>query len=235
VLAPAVRTAGLEPYRTDRDPSCTIPIEEIEANIRSATVCLADITCDNPNIWYELGYAAALSKPMVLICAGERTDFPFDVRHRSIISYKAESPRDFKDLEVNIARRLRAQLGKAQNLQHIASLSMEKPTEGLTPHEIAALSVIMQANIAPGFGSSPQEVCGDVERTGFTRTAAGLSMRSLRQKKLISIEKDDFHGHPICCVTDEGFEWLQRNQDKLKLRWRWSEPEADVSDEGIPF
>src|SRR5688500_4903361 len=80
VFEPAVAESGLTPYRVDKDPNVTIPIEDIESNIRSAVVCLADITLDNPNVWFELGFAIASNKPVVLVCGDERTSrFPFDV------------------------------------------------------------------------------------------------------------------------------------------------------------
>lgn len=59
VLAPAITAADLEPYRVDRDPGVTIPIEDIQSGIESSPACLADITADNPNVWFELGYAIA--------------------------------------------------------------------------------------------------------------------------------------------------------------------------------
>src|SRR3954469_17738832 len=81
VLAPAVRDAELEPYRVDQDPGVSIPIEAIERGIREAAVCLAEITTDNPNVWFELGYALACGKDVVMVCAErERAKkFPFDV------------------------------------------------------------------------------------------------------------------------------------------------------------
>src|SRR5688572_3287132 len=55
VFSPAITESGLTPYRVDRDPSVSIPIDEIESGIRSCAVCLADVTLDNPNVWFELG------------------------------------------------------------------------------------------------------------------------------------------------------------------------------------
>ena len=57
VFKPAIEAAELEPYRVDRDPGVSIPIEEIESSIANSAICLADITTDNPNVWFELGYA----------------------------------------------------------------------------------------------------------------------------------------------------------------------------------
>jgi hypothetical protein len=67
VFAPAISEAGLEPYRIDRDPTVTIPIEDIQAGIESCEACLAEISTDNPNVWFELGYAIASQREVVLI------------------------------------------------------------------------------------------------------------------------------------------------------------------------
>ena len=54
-IAPAIAAAGLEPYRVDRDPRVVVPIDQIEEGIRASQACVADISTDNPNVWYELG------------------------------------------------------------------------------------------------------------------------------------------------------------------------------------
>src|SRR2546422_5567219 len=151
VFKPAIEKAGLEPYRVDRDPKVSIPIDEIENNIRNAAVCLADITTDNPNVWFELGFAIASKKDVVLVCSDEReTKCPFDVHHRSIIKYSSESPRDFKSLEETATQRIQALLQKERGIEAIATIETPlKPTEGLSAHEIVALAVVMQNRLAP--------------------------------------------------------------------------------------
>ena len=72
VYKPAILAADLEPYRVDKDPTVEVPIEAIEDGIRAALVCLADIITDNPNVWYELGFAFALGRPVVMVCSDER-------------------------------------------------------------------------------------------------------------------------------------------------------------------
>ena len=51
IFEPAIKNADLEPYRVDRDPSVSIPIDDIETGIRRSELCLAEITTDNPNVW----------------------------------------------------------------------------------------------------------------------------------------------------------------------------------------
>ena len=70
VYKPALEEAGVKSYRVDQDPSVTVVIDAIEAQIRESDICLADITTDNPNVWYELGFAFAVGRPVVMTCAG---------------------------------------------------------------------------------------------------------------------------------------------------------------------
>ncbi|MGD0540930.1 MAG: hypothetical protein ABSB33_05375 [Tepidisphaeraceae bacterium] len=117
IFEPAIKAAGMEPYRVDRDPSVDIPIAQIEKGIGESLACFAEITTDNPNVWYELGYATASGKPTCLVCSTERkTDFPFDVRHRGIIKYDVGSPSDFHRLRRQITSRLKAVLARDTEL-----------------------------------------------------------------------------------------------------------------------
>ena len=109
VYRPGIEAAGLEAYRVDQDPTVSIPIDDVEERIRGAAAVLADITTDNPNVWFELGYAVACHREVVLVCSKERpTPFPFDVQHRSIIRYGTDSASDFAELAQRITERLRA-------------------------------------------------------------------------------------------------------------------------------
>ncbi len=64
------------PYRVDRDPSVVVPIEDVEKGIAPSHAALADISLDNANIWYEVGYAQASPAPLVVICTPDREGFP---------------------------------------------------------------------------------------------------------------------------------------------------------------
>lgn len=110
VFKPAILACGLEPYRVDQDMRVQIPIQAIEEGIQRACICLADITTDNPNVWYELGYALATGKDVILICSTEREGkkFPFDIQHRTITEYRVEAPKDFDKLRATITARIKA-------------------------------------------------------------------------------------------------------------------------------
>jgi hypothetical protein len=140
VFAPAIRDAGLDPYRVDTDPTVSIPIDEIQNGIRRASLCFADITQDNPNVWFELGYALASDKEICLVCSDERTGkYPFDVQHRTITKYRVESKGDFELLQSRITERLKATMEKSATLAAIEAHSPIKEPEGLLQHEMIVL------------------------------------------------------------------------------------------------
>ena len=143
IYKPAIEAAGLIAYRVDKDPEVSVPIESIEKGIRQATLCLADITADNPNVWYELGYAFASRRPVVMVCSEERTGkkYPFDIQHRSIIPYMADAPSDFDRLRENLTTRIKTIVERGEALEKIAESDPLIPIEGLTQTEVLVLGI----------------------------------------------------------------------------------------------
>lgn len=235
VFAPGIKEAGLEPYRVDRDPGVSVPIDDIESGIRNALLCFAEITTDNPNVWFELGFAIAASKDVVLACSEERkSHFPFDVQHRSIIKYRTGAPQDFVELRNKISERISALLKKQEEIGRASSISPVKDTEGLSQHEIVALVTVMQNQfISSGGFVSAWTVKSDMNKAGFTDIAVSLAMGLLRSKDMVLDEElrdengDEYTGF---AVTEDGEAWLMTNQDRLVLKHEKKEP-----DDTIPF
>lgn len=243
VLAPAICKADLEPYRVDRDPNVAVPIDDIERGIRNSEVCLAEITLDNPNVWFELGYAIACGKETVLICAATRaTRFPFDVQHRNIIQYTAESTSDFEKLGSEVTVRLRAAVSKAHRLETFAHGAVIADAEGLTPHEIVALAIVTENSIDPDSPPSAYQIRDDMAKAGFTTIATGISLRCLLKKGLLRIAdisgynmSDSYKGYVL---TTEGERWLLQNQSKFMLRTERppkTPPNVDDESNDLPF
>jgi hypothetical protein len=244
LLEPAIRDAGLTPYRVDEDPSVVIPIDDIENKIRESEICLADVTTNNPNIWYEVGFAIANGKPVVFICLDPRPEpYPFDVRHRHVISYSTQSPSDFDKLKKEVTTRLKAQAKKAEELQTVATLSQVKPTEGLSPHEIGVLITITSSVSTPYEGMMPHKIKESMKRSGYTAMASTLALAGLKQKDMIEyVEESGYNeSYTVCRLSDKGLAWMLENQDRFRLRVAEidDEPPEPVSnpitDEDIPF
>ena len=111
---PALEAAGILPYRTDEDPSVNDILKTIEDKIKSSKFCLADISTDNPNVWYEVGFAFACGKEVILLCSDERESekLPFDISHRNVTNYKINSKDDWHSLEEKITERAKAIMNK---------------------------------------------------------------------------------------------------------------------------
>lgn len=92
IYKPAIEKAGLIPIRADNEIFGTGKIiDQIWNGINSAKVLIAELTNRNPNVFYELGLAHALQKPVVLISSNEN-DVPFDLHHIRVIYYDVADP-----------------------------------------------------------------------------------------------------------------------------------------------
>lgn len=92
IYEPAIKKAKLKPVRADNDMFGTGKImDQIWQGINSAKVLVAELTERNPNVFYELGLAHALQKPVVLVASNEE-DVPFDIRHIRVIYYDVRDP-----------------------------------------------------------------------------------------------------------------------------------------------
>lgn len=92
IFKPAIEKTGLVAVRADDDIFATGKImDQVWRGIGRATVLVAELTSKNPNVFYELGLAHALKKPVVLVSSNEG-DVPFDLRHIRVILYDQADP-----------------------------------------------------------------------------------------------------------------------------------------------
>ena len=92
IYKPAIEKAGLTPVRADDEIFGTGKIiDQIWNGINSAKILVAELTTRNPNVFYELGLAHALEKPVVLVSSNEG-DVPFDLNHIRVIYYDVTDP-----------------------------------------------------------------------------------------------------------------------------------------------
>lgn len=237
VYVPAIKAAGLEAYRVDRDPGVEVPIEAIEEGIRNAAVCLADITSDNPNVWYELGFAFATGRPVVMVCSSERAPgkYPFDIQHRTIINYKPESSSDFEALKSALVERIKALLNKTEALRQIAESDQIAPTQGLTQTELMVLAILAGDTALPGAFSTVYSLKEDSERSGLTSIGFSLAFRRLAAKQLINVTEEwDEHRDQVYSaarLTDAGWTWIEMNESLFVLK----KPSPKTLENNIPF
>lgn len=235
VYKPAIEAARYDAYRVDQDPSVSVPVEAIESGIKSAVLCLADITLDNPNVWYELGFAFAAGKPVVMICNAERVGkkYPFDIQHRTVISYKAESPSDFDTLKSDITAKIKAYVSKEAVIEAMSQAETVSPVAGLSQPEVKVVAILAGA-LGPDTGTSLYSAKQDAERAGVTSVGFNLGLRRLLAKNFVheTSMQDDYHGeaYPGLELTSQAWEWIEANEGLFVLH------KAIVEDENnIPF
>lgn len=213
VYKPAIETVGLSAYRVDLDPTVKIPIEDIESKIKDSIICFADISVDNPNVWYELGYAFALGKDVVMVCDEGRRDFPFDVRHKNIIRYKTESASDFNTLKEKIIEKIKAYLQSQKTTEKILENPI-KETNGLQPYELTLLAFIVGEQYTDEEVANVYELRSRMTKAGFNDTAFSIGMRLLKAKGFITTRIDsDFNGneYSVCSLSDNGVDFVLKN------------------------
>ncbi len=74
LIRPAVEAAGLEVFRADEEQRAGNIRTDMFQELLMADLVVADLTVDNPNVWYELGVRHALrARGVVLVCGGRVT------------------------------------------------------------------------------------------------------------------------------------------------------------------
>jgi len=240
---PAIEAAGMTAYRVDQDSSATVLVEAIEKNIKRAAVCLADITEDNPNVWYELGFAYAAGRPVVMACSDERQKagkrFPFDIQHRAIVTYKTESPRDFQTFKEHLTERLKAMFEQGEVLEEMAEQSSVASIDGLSSQELSVLAVTANSVAQDDFATSIWAVRNDCERAGLNNLGFNLGLRRLKVKRFVeTVEIEDERGEPYpgIQVTDLGWQWIEANENKFTFHSAGAKKSGfDAMDDTIPF
>ena len=87
VISPMCISLGLQPYRGDSTYLPGLIIEDIKKQIEEAKVIIAEVTPNNANVYFEVGYADALKKPIILIADRKEGLKPFDVSAYRTIFY----------------------------------------------------------------------------------------------------------------------------------------------------
>ena len=110
VIKPVVESYDLECIRADEFYTSSPIIKDIIDSIQESYIIIAEITPDNPNVFYEIGYAHAINKPTILLCDKKREKLPFDVSgfrtlfYENSIGGKNKVERDLKKFIENILK-----------------------------------------------------------------------------------------------------------------------------------
>jgi hypothetical protein len=100
-----IELRGRKCERVDQDAFTGDIVDRIKTRIRGSELVIADITGNNPNMFFEVGYAEGLGKTIILI--SQVQDTPFDLKTRRQIRY---DPQDILLLADALSEQLDASL-----------------------------------------------------------------------------------------------------------------------------
>lgn len=236
VFEPAISGAGLKPYRVDQDPSTQEILKAILDGIARSSVCLVEISTDNPNVWFELGYSIAKGLGVVLLCSNEREGpYPFDVSHLAIVEYSTDSPSDFNAAREKITDKLKALIESRQQLDS-EPIEIDSATDhDLSPDDIATLCGVANIVTDPWTPISTYEVSKNIQ--GISGASLMISIRVLVAKSLIERYElpNTFASEVIegIGITQKGWGFLRDNRLKPEFSKHMNQVSNHMDD--IPF
>lgn len=89
IVKKACEATGYEAIRADLVPHAGDITKLIIDYLETAELVIADLTGHNPNVFYEVGYRAAIKQPL-LVMAQESTKLPFDISHKNTLFYEMD-------------------------------------------------------------------------------------------------------------------------------------------------
>lgn len=86
VILPQAEHAGFQVIRIDEKDGPGVIFQDMQREIEQAGIVIAEISPENANVFYELGYAHALGKPTILL-ARRGSKLPFDIQSYRVVFY----------------------------------------------------------------------------------------------------------------------------------------------------
>lgn len=88
VIEPAVENASLSPYRADQETASGVIHTQMFKSLRDEALVLADLSLDNPNVYYELGVRHVMKPSGTILICQKRSHLPFDIALSRVIYYE---------------------------------------------------------------------------------------------------------------------------------------------------
>lgn len=244
IFKPAIEAAGdIKAYRVDQDETVEIIINSIEENIRASDIVFAEITTNNPNVWYELGYALALNKSVVMFSNSEerKDSFLFDVRHRKIVNYTIDVPSSINALKTNITNTAKAYLKKVPKInKNFESKSSDKSEITLKKIQLDCMALIYLNTDSVTKSTSSSFITSALQNNKYNPLSSKFALKTLRKLGFIELFAEDGNfndTYEALKLTERGFTFISENMEKIILSYEdrnFDNGEYDTTDE-VPF
>jgi hypothetical protein len=178
-----------------------------------------------------------------MVCSEERTGkkYPFDIQHRTVISYLVEAPGDFDKLHDTLTERIKVLLERGAALEKIAESEPVATLEGLSQPELLVLALVAGDASLPRSSTSLYSVKRSAEQSGLTNVGFSLDVRRLVSKRFVELGEDaDYNGEPydIMIITEAGWSWIESNENLFvthRPKKHATAPDVKGFEDDIPF
>ena len=96
LIADALQEVGIVPISPEETIPGMVLVESVQQEIARADIIIADLTGSNPNVMYEVGFAHALRKPVILIIQQGAGHVPFDLTGYIYFVYDPSKPDELR-------------------------------------------------------------------------------------------------------------------------------------------
>lgn len=141
IYKPAIEKTELKPIRSDDLFRPSVIVSDIWQLIQKADAIVAELTTKNANVFYELGLAHAIGKPVVLV-SETMDDVPFDLQQLRILLYDKDDPDWGGKLRTSLSSALRETLeSPIEAVPNVFRKTVESsaPVQDITLARIGAL------------------------------------------------------------------------------------------------
>ena len=220
-IEPALKQAEVLPLRADKILGLQPVIQKIEKAIREASICVAEVSTANPNVWLELGYALAINRPVVILCDKQiRDKLPFDIQHRPVIFYRADSRSGYEELESRIKENVKNELERDESVVPSPSIKGgSDEIENLEDHEQNVLIILFESWPESPDGLTHWELANLFKSKTFCNAAVlALGINKLLDKELIQQHRkprQDEGEYFLYSITSKGRDWLTAREDDI--------------------
>lgn len=184
VIQRAVREAGMVPVRADERIGPALIHSEMFRDLRDRAVVLADLSLDNPNVFYELGIRHVMSSNGTVLICRRGSALPFDVNLSRVIFYEFDGVAlDWEEVE---------------RVVKDATLALQEAQKGLPDSPVHALLETVlrdrqRGNMESGAEARPEDAPDAEPLTPYQELLAGFwsagssSLQSLFEQHSASI------------------------------------------------
>lgn len=214
----AVAGETLNCFRLDEVQGAGRISDDLIAAIQHSDLCIADLSGNNPNVLWEVGYAMALSKPIVFI-SQDLKGLPFDIKDMRVLEYSRD----------NLARSLREPAATAIRAT-LAKHSVPRRNTRLRPPRTTGYSIAITGSsnadpqrlerrlpvlLRPHLSSSTTWYCGS---SGATDEAVLRFLLAERQKLIVvGYHQYDISRSILQIITQNDLQFLDPHEASLPI------------------